>query len=396
MRILVVEDDPLVAEVIGHLMVSQSYAPDLVTTARQGLVMIDSFAYDLVILDLQLPEMDGVSLCQRLRHEGKTMPILLVTGTNTPEQKAVALNAGADDYVVKPFDHQEFMARVLALLRRSHQMTLPQLTWGALQLDPACRQVYYGSQLLALTPKEYALLELLLRHGEQVFSAQAILDQVWTAHELPMEETVRTHIKGLRQKLKAAGAAPDFIETVHRVGYRLNPAMRYGRPKVAVPQADGSGLEAALGGDMSQRPSVLVVGQNNADLAQLQSYLPADQIQVVGLTQPHHIWTMLQTTCPDIVFLGAAPDPNLNLAICRDLRSHPQWRQLPVIVTLTTPSIHWVYGAFAAGANDVVMEPIVGPKLLARLVAQAELAKIPSDLRPLGLRPSGAFQGKPV
>jgi DNA-binding response OmpR family regulator len=396
MRILVVEDDPLVAQVIGRLMVSQSYAPDLVATARQGLVMIDSFSYDLVILDLQLPEMDGVSLCQRLRHEGKTMPILLVTGTNTPEQKAVALNSGADDYVVKPFDNQEFIARVLALLRRSKQMTLPHLTWGALYLDPACRQVYYGLQLLTLTPKEYALLELLLRHGEQVFSAQAILDQVWTAHELPMEETVRTHIKGLRQKLKAAGAASDFIETVHRVGYRLNPAMRHWRPDVPAPQPDFPNVYAVLGKKTSQRPDVLLVGQNDADLAQLQSYLPADQIQVVGLTQPHHLWTMLQTTCPDIVFLGAAPDPNLNLALCRDLRSHPQWRQLPVIVTLPSPSIHWVYEVFAAGANDVVMEPIVGPELLARLVAQAELAKIPRDWRPLDLGTSGAFQDEPA
>lgn len=248
MRILVVEDDPLVAQAIGHLMVSQSYAPDLVATASQGLMMIDSFAYDLVILDLQLPEMDGVSLCQRLRHEGRTMPVLLVTGTNTPEQKATALNAGADDYVVKPFDNQEFIARVLALLRRSKQMTLPLLAWGALQLDPSCRQVSYGSQLLTLTPKEYALLELLLRHGEQVFSAQAILDQVWTAHELPMEETVRTHIKGLRQKLKAAGAAPDFIETVHRVGYRLNPAMRHGRPDVPAPQPNFPSVYALGGG----------------------------------------------------------------------------------------------------------------------------------------------------
>lgn len=105
---------------------------------------------------------------------------------------------------------------------------------------------------------------------------------------------------------------------------------------------------------------------------------------------------MLQTTCPDIVFLGGTPDPNLNLALCRNLRSHPQWRQLPVIVTLPAPSIHWVYEMLAAGANDVVMEPIVGPELLARLVAQVELANSKGDWRPWGLGRSGDSQGKPA
>ena len=223
MKILVVEDDPSVAKTLQILISSYHYAVDMATDGEAGLRMADAFDYDLIVLDIWLPRLDGVNLCQQLRAKGFKMPILLVTAQDGAKQKANALNAGADDYVVKPFDSEELLARVQALLRRGGTKTQPILTWGPLSVDPSSRSVIYSAQLLSLTPKEYAILELFLRNARQVFNARAILDQVWSSAEAPGEDSARAHIKGLRKKLKAAGAPEDFIKTIYHMGYRLNP-----------------------------------------------------------------------------------------------------------------------------------------------------------------------------
>lgn len=223
MKILVVEDDHAVAHTLQLLFSSYSYAVDIASDGDAGLELADAFDYDLMLLDVILPGMDGITLCQQLREKGFKTPILLLTGQGEGRQKAIALNAGADDYVVKPFDAEELVARVQALLRRSGFTSQPTLSWGNLSIDPSSRRVAYGTYLLSVTPKEYAILELFLRSPQRILSAAAILDHAWTSVELPGEEAVRVHIKELRQKLKVAGAPKDFIKTVHRVGYQLNP-----------------------------------------------------------------------------------------------------------------------------------------------------------------------------
>jgi PAS domain S-box-containing protein len=223
MKILVVEDDQSVAQALKLLLSSHTYAVDIATDGEAGAQMADAYEYDLILLDVLLPKLDGISLCQQLRANGSQVPILLLTGQGGGRQKAIALNAGADDYVVKPFDFEELIARVQALLRRGGSTTQPILTWGKLTVDPRSRKVTYGTHLLSVTPKEYAILELFLRNSQRVFSASAILDHVWSSVESPGEEAVRVHIKGLRQKLAAVGAPKDLVKTVHRVGYRLNP-----------------------------------------------------------------------------------------------------------------------------------------------------------------------------
>lgn len=223
MKILIVEDNRAVAQSLQLLLKRYNYATDIATDGEAALQMAEAFEYHLVLLDVVLPRLSGIEVCRQLRKKGFQQPILLLTGQGETRQKAIALNIGADDYVVKPFDNDELIARIQALLRRGVTAGEPILTWGHLALDPNTRRVAYRDELLVLTPKEYAILELFLRHQETVFSAKAILDLAWKAVESPGEEAVRGHIKDLRQKLTAVGAPKDLIKTLYRVGYWLNP-----------------------------------------------------------------------------------------------------------------------------------------------------------------------------
>jgi DNA-binding response OmpR family regulator/HPt (histidine-containing phosphotransfer) domain-containing protein len=224
MKILVIEDDLLTSQTISAMLSNHRYAVEVANDGQAGWDLIESFEYDLIILDVNLPQLDGISVCRRIRKKGLQIPIMLLTGSNSSHEKAIGLDAGADDYMGKPFEEEELVARVRALLRRGSLSTQPILIWGDLKLDPSSCQVVYNGELLTLTPKEYGLLELFLRHSKRVFSCGMILEHLWAFEEMPGEEAVRTHIKGLRQKLKLAGAPHDLIETVYGIGYRLNSA----------------------------------------------------------------------------------------------------------------------------------------------------------------------------
>jgi DNA-binding response OmpR family regulator/HPt (histidine-containing phosphotransfer) domain-containing protein len=223
MRILVVEDDPIIAQLIETILEQQKYAVDFATDGQMGLDLSEAYEYDAILLDVTLPKKDGIGVCQQIRSQGNTVPILLLTALDSPADRARGLDAGADDYLGKPFDPQELLARIRAILRRSHQPSTPILTWGDLHLDPVSTIVTYSNKLVPVTPKEYALLELFLRNSKRVFSCDVILDHLWSYDGTPSEEAIRTHIKGLRHKLKQAGAATDLIETVYGIGYRLKP-----------------------------------------------------------------------------------------------------------------------------------------------------------------------------
>lgn len=224
MKILIIEDDNLTAKALAAVLTDQNYAVELASDGDAGWDLIEAYAYDLILLDVVLPKLDGISLCRKLRSHNFQMPVLLLTGKDTGHDKAIGLDAGADDYVVKPFDPEELVARIRALLRRSGAIASPLLTWNELQVDPSNYKVSYAEKPLLLTPKEFALLELFLRHPQRVFSCGMILEHLWSYAEMPGEEAVRTHIKGLRQKLKAAGAPGDLVETVYGIGYRLKAA----------------------------------------------------------------------------------------------------------------------------------------------------------------------------
>ncbi len=222
MRILLIDDDEELMDVLAQQLIEQHYAVDIANTGEMGWEFVLLFDYDLVVLDWMLPDIDGIALCQQIRNEGYKMPIMLLTARDRYTDKVIGLDAGADDYVVKPFNFEELTARIRALLRREVHVASPILRWHDLSLNPKTYEVKYKDQLLPLTPKEYGLLELFMRHPHQVFSPGAIIDNLWAGEDPPGEDSVRTHIKGLRQKLKAAGIAKDTIKTVYGVGYRLH------------------------------------------------------------------------------------------------------------------------------------------------------------------------------
>ncbi|MBC1238518.1 response regulator [Nostoc sp. 2RC] len=222
MRILLIEDDDLLAQAVATTLTKQNYVVDIAADGQAGWELVSVCNYDLILLDIVLPKLDGISLCRQLRQEGYKMLILLLTAKDTKTDKVIGLDAGADDYVVKPFDFQELSARIRALLRRGNTSLPPVLEWGALRLDPSTCEVTYADITLNLTAKEFSLLDLFLRNNQRIFSRSAIVDQLWSAEKDPPEEnTIKSHIKSLRQKLKAAGANYDFIETVYGMGYRL-------------------------------------------------------------------------------------------------------------------------------------------------------------------------------
>lgn len=223
MKILVVEDDELLAGVIAEFLSDNVHVVDVVSDGESAWNQITALEYDLILLDVMLPELDGIRLCQRLRTHGYTVPVLMITARDTSTDKVIGLDAGADDYMVKPLDFPELLARIRALLRRGSSVVSLILEWGDLQLDCATYEVSYNRQTFRLTPKEYKLLELLLSNGRRILSRGAIVERLWSLENPPEEGTVKTHIKSLRKKLKVMGAPDDLIETVHGVGYRLKP-----------------------------------------------------------------------------------------------------------------------------------------------------------------------------
>ncbi|MEM6590315.1 MAG: response regulator transcription factor [Cyanobacteria bacterium P01_C01_bin.73] len=221
MQILLVEDDMQLSMSLAEALTAQRYEVDLVKDGETAWERICAFEYALILLDVTLPKLDGIRLCQRLRNQGYLTPVLMLTARDTSPDKVMGLDSGADAYMVKPFNLQELLAQIRALLRRGLSVTTAVLTWGDLQLNPETYEVNYGRSPIHLTPKEFALLEALLLHGRRVLSRAAIIEQAWPTQEAPEADTIKSYIKTLRAKLKAAGAPKNLIETVHGVGYRL-------------------------------------------------------------------------------------------------------------------------------------------------------------------------------
>jgi diguanylate cyclase (GGDEF)-like protein len=222
MKILLVEDDQSTRELLAFHLGLARYTVEQAEDGATALDLAVLWNYDLIILDINIPYLDGVSLCRQLRVQGVTTPILMLTAQAEDRDVINGLDAGADDYVTKPFEVSRVLARVRALLRRGRTAsTIPSLVWGDLCLDPVQAQVTYQGQVMPLTPKEYSLLELFLRYPKRVFSRSTILDHLWTIDDSPTEGAVTNLVKDLRNRLKRAGIAENVVQTVYGLGYRL-------------------------------------------------------------------------------------------------------------------------------------------------------------------------------
>ncbi|VEP13388.1 Diguanylate cyclase (GGDEF) domain-containing protein [Hyella patelloides LEGE 07179] len=245
MRILLIEDDELIAQQIVSKLTHQNYTIDVAADGQTGLDRAADFPYDLILLDVMLSKINGISICRKLRSQVIKTPILLLTAQDNSTNKVMGLDAGADDYLTKPFDLQELSARIGALLRRGNTSSTPILKWGDLSLVPSICEVTFRGRLISLTPQEYSLLELFLRNKQRVFSRSAILDCLWSFEISPGEETVTAQIKRLRHKLKSAGLTENPIETVYGIGYRLKTPKSRKRKTKVTKQPEASSPEIA-------------------------------------------------------------------------------------------------------------------------------------------------------
>ena len=221
MRILLVEDEPHAAHVLAKGLREQSYAVDVAGDGDAAIFQVATNDYDGVILDVMLPAIDGLAVCRTIRATGSKVPILMLTARDAVESRVDGLDAGADDYLVKPYDIRELTARLRALIRRGHQPVTPErLVIGALTIDTRRRQVLVGGKEVLLRAKEYALLEFLARHAGDVVSRSEISEHVWDEHYDPLSNVVDVYVQRLRRRFDHPGVE-SMIRTHRGAGYQL-------------------------------------------------------------------------------------------------------------------------------------------------------------------------------
>ena len=221
MRILLVEDEKKMASFIQRGLREEGYAVDVAGDGEQGLEYVHTNDYDVIILDLMIPKISGMDLCGKIRQEGVTTPVLMLTARDSVEDKIKGLDVGADDYLTKPFAFDELLARIRALLRRPALLQgETQLICGNLRLDLLSRQCHMGDQEIQLSQKEFALLEYLMKHKGKVISRTQIAEHVWDLHFDPMSNTIDVYINFLRNKVDG-NSKKSRIETIRGTGYRL-------------------------------------------------------------------------------------------------------------------------------------------------------------------------------
>lgn len=221
MNVLVVEDEKRLARLIERVLREEGHAVTVVQDGRGALELAMEPAFDVIVLDVMLPDLDGFEVCRRLRGRGVTTPVLMLTARGALADRVEGLDVGADDYLVKPFAFPELLARLRALYRRAPPLAAgPVLRVADVELDPATRQVRRAGRPVRLTPREFALLELLMRNVDRVLSREVILDHVWGYGAGVTPNTVDAYIRLLRRKIDR-GADRPLIESVRGVGYRL-------------------------------------------------------------------------------------------------------------------------------------------------------------------------------
>jgi len=220
MRILLVEDDAKVARFIRNGLKEEGFAVDVAEDGKQGLDFARDFEYDVIILDILLPKLDGISVLKAIRRHDPQTPVLMLTAMDTVEDKIRGLNKGADDYLTKPFAFEELLARIRALLRRKYRTASTLLRFEDLQVDLVTHQVFRGDREIQLTPKEFALLEYFLQNPNKILTRTMIAEHVWDYHFDPETNVIDVYMNYLRNKIDR-DFSPKLIHTIRGVGYML-------------------------------------------------------------------------------------------------------------------------------------------------------------------------------
>ena len=220
-RVLIVDDDPDIQRLVSYNLIQAGFRTSSATTGVAALAAVETNPPDLIILDIMLPDLDGLEVCRTLRQHEKSrrIPIIMLTARTEEVDRVVGFEIGADDYVMKPFSPRELVLRVKSIFRRMGDEPNDVLTVGKIQLIPQRRQLLVGSRLVTLTAKEFDLLEELMRAGGNVLTRETLMNKVWGYHTEATSRTLDTHVRRLREKL---GDEAIHLETVHKVGYRIS------------------------------------------------------------------------------------------------------------------------------------------------------------------------------
>jgi len=226
MKILIIEDDIVFAEGVKRILNDEGFTVDVINDGEKGLrrLIVHRDSYDIVILDLNLPGIDGDEVCKKLREEKILTPVIVLSGQSSVEEKVKVLNMGADDYITKPFFSSELIARLQALLRRPKELNNNELTIADIKLNPQTRAVHKNGKEVNLTLKEFSVLEYLMRHPNQVVARDQILDHAWDFNFSSFSNVIDVHINGIRKKMNMK--KNDVLETVRGVGYRLKSILK--------------------------------------------------------------------------------------------------------------------------------------------------------------------------
>lgn len=221
MKILIIEDDERIAQVTQKGLKEEGFTVDIANNGEDGEFMAEENPYDCIVLDLNLPDRDGLQICKKIRQKKINTPVIMVTARTSTDDRVLGLNTGADDYLPKPFVFSELLARIRALIRRGVNQTTPEYKVDDLILDPIKHTVKRGNDVLMLTAKEFSLLEFLMSHKGEVVTRTMILEHVWDYNYDGLSNVVDVFIKTLRKKIKAAGKKTPLIHTIHGVGYKI-------------------------------------------------------------------------------------------------------------------------------------------------------------------------------
>jgi DNA-binding response OmpR family regulator len=371
MRLLVVDDAPDIATLLLLAFHLDGYAVDAAASGEQALELAAINDYDVAILDLGLPDLDGLDVCRRLRAEHSNLLIIILTARVDVEQRVAGLDAGADDYLTKPFHYEELCARVRALLRRNMRARAPLLRCGDLTLDPAARAAYQGKRLLSLTRKEFGILEYMLRRRGEVVSQEDLLEHVWNAEANPFTNTVRVHVNALRRKLGDAAATLRYIETIVGVGYRLDDFSRR-RPNLTETLSPPEYASSITSVESEQRRSTmstrswadqianaprLLIVEDAPDINQLLAvYFHQAGYNTLAAYDGRAALDLFGRERPDLVILDLGLPDIDGLDVCRQLRRESA---VPILMLTKRGDLEDRVKGYAAGADVYLVKPFM-------------------------------------